>query len=201
MPLGHARHHRPRIDRVLHPRRHRDRPHAPVLADQIDDAPAVVALLDVLHRQVRQFGPAQSAPEQRGEHGPVAQSLLRAHVRRVQQRLRLAERQPVADADAVRPDALDPRDPRRQFRRQQPVVGRLDRQLPDRRDPDINRDRAELAGFERHAPGGDGRLRESGGPRLQHEPGYEFVQPEVVHAPRDRRRDAVEHQRLQSVPF
>jgi hypothetical protein len=71
----------------------------------------------------------------------------------------------------------------------------------DRRDPDVYRDRAEPAGFERHPPGCYGRLRKPGWSRLQHEPGYEFVQPEVVHAPRDRRRNAVEHQRFQSVPM
>jgi hypothetical protein len=63
-----------------------------VLPDQIDNAPAVIALLDVFHRQIRLFGPAQSTTEQRREHGPVGQSLLCAYVRRVQQRLRLAER-------------------------------------------------------------------------------------------------------------
>jgi len=56
-----------------------------------ETAPAVVALLNVLHRQTREFGPAQSAWEQGGEHGTVAQTRLCAHVRRVQQRLRLAE--------------------------------------------------------------------------------------------------------------
>jgi hypothetical protein len=55
-----------------------------VFADEINDAPATVSLLNVFHRQIRQFGPAQSAAEQRGEHGPVAQSLFRPNVRRVQ---------------------------------------------------------------------------------------------------------------------
>jgi len=63
-----------------------------MLADQVDDAPTAVPLLDVFHRQVRQFGSAQSAPEQGREHGTVAQSLLRPHIRRVQERLSLAER-------------------------------------------------------------------------------------------------------------
>ena len=55
------------------------------------------------------------------EHGPIAQPLFRSHVRRVQEPLRLAKGQPVANADAVRPDALYPRDPRRQFRRKSPL--------------------------------------------------------------------------------
>jgi hypothetical protein len=40
-------------------------------------------------------------PEQRREHGPVAQFLLRAKVRRVQERLRLAERDSICNADAA----------------------------------------------------------------------------------------------------
>jgi hypothetical protein len=47
----------------------------------------------------------------------------------VQEGLSLAERQPVPDADAVGLDALDPGNPRRQFRGEQPFVRRLDRQL------------------------------------------------------------------------
>jgi hypothetical protein len=39
------------------------------------------------------------------------------------------------------------------------------------------------------------------GPQLLRLPGDEFVQPEVVDPAPDRRRHAVEHQRLQSTPF
>jgi tetratricopeptide (TPR) repeat protein len=197
MPLRHAGDHRPCIDRILRPGRHRNSTDAPVLADQIDDAPTVVALLNVLHGQVRQFGPAKSAPEQRREHGPVAQSLLCSHVWGVQERLCLAERQPVANTDAVRPDALDPGDARRQFRGEKPVVGRFDRQFANRRDPDVDRDRAEPTRLERHPPSGHGRLCESRRSRCFGKPRDELIQPEIVNPARDRRRDAVEHQRLQ----
>jgi hypothetical protein len=81
MGLGQARDRSPGIDRILHTRRHRDRPDAPVLADQIDDALPVITLLNVFHRQIRQFRSAQSAPEQRDEHGPSRSPLLRADVR------------------------------------------------------------------------------------------------------------------------
>jgi hypothetical protein len=70
--LRYSRHQRPRIDRIFRPGWHRDRSHPPVLADKVHDAPPVVPLLHVLHGEVRQFGPAQSAPEQRGEHCAVA---------------------------------------------------------------------------------------------------------------------------------
>jgi hypothetical protein len=94
------------------------------------------------------LGSAQSAPEQRREHRPVAQSLLRANVGRVQKRLRPEEREPVSHTDAVRPDALSPGDSRSQFGRQQAVVGRLDRQLADGCNPHVDRDRPELSRLE-----------------------------------------------------
>jgi hypothetical protein len=85
------------------------------------------------------------------------------------------ERKPVAHANAVRPNAFYPCNARRQLWRQQPVVGGLDSELPDRRNPD-NRDGAESPGFERHPPGCYCRLGEPGGPRLKREPGDEFVE-------------------------
>ena len=88
--------------------RHRDRPHPSVFANEAYNAPAVFPLLDVVHCQCRQFRPTQPAPEQRGEHGPVAQPLLRPYVRCVEQCLRLLERQPVPHPDAMRPDAFYP---------------------------------------------------------------------------------------------
>src|ERR1039458_1777375 len=42
---------RPCVDGGLHPCRHGDRAHPPVLPDEVHDAPPVVALLDVLQRQ------------------------------------------------------------------------------------------------------------------------------------------------------
>ena len=89
----------------------------------------------------------------------------------------LEERQPpVPDAHARRFYALDPRDSRCQFRREQPVVGRLDRQLQNRRDPHVDRNRAELAGFERCAPGSNGRLRPSASNLDRHQQQYKAGQ-------------------------
>jgi|SRR5579871_1822362 len=53
----------PRVDRDLHPIRHRRRTNPPVLSDEIDNAPATVALLNVCDCEGRDFGPAQSATE------------------------------------------------------------------------------------------------------------------------------------------
>src|ERR1035437_8563928 len=71
----------------------------PGLAAQIDDAPPAIALLYVPHRKRRHFGSSQTATEQHGDDGAVAQPLCRRDVRRVQERLRLLQRQPVPETD------------------------------------------------------------------------------------------------------
>ena len=59
--------------------------------------------------------------------------------------------------------------------------------------------RPEPAGFQGYPPRANGGLGEAGPGRLL-EPGQELVQRHVVHAFRDRRGDAVEHERLQFLP-
>jgi hypothetical protein len=46
----------------------------PVLAFEVHDAPAAVALLEMPERERGEFGPAQAATQQHGEDGPVAES-------------------------------------------------------------------------------------------------------------------------------
>ena len=70
---------------------------------------------------------------------------------------------------AMRRDALDSGDPERQLRREQAVVGRLDRQFANGRDPHLNRDRPEPAGVERDSPRHHGRFRDSGRPQFEHQ--------------------------------
>src|ERR1022692_4246096 len=65
----------PGIDGHLDPNRHRHRADAPVLAVQIDDAPAAIPLLHVPHRKRGDLGPAQGAAQQHGDYGAVAQPL------------------------------------------------------------------------------------------------------------------------------
>jgi hypothetical protein len=43
-----------------------------VLSDEIDDAPAVVALLNMLKRKRCYLGPPQPAAEQNGKHRAIA---------------------------------------------------------------------------------------------------------------------------------
>jgi hypothetical protein len=48
-PFVNCRGFRPKIQSLLHPRGHRDRPNAPMLPTEIHDHPAPVALLDVIN--------------------------------------------------------------------------------------------------------------------------------------------------------
>ena len=61
----------PAVDRLFHPGRDRDRAQAAVLAAEVDDHPAAVALLDVLDRERHGFGAAEAAADQQGEERAV----------------------------------------------------------------------------------------------------------------------------------
>ena len=79
----------PGIDRHLHPGRHRRGADPAVLADQINDAPAAIALLQVRECERRDLRPSETAAEKNGENGSVAQSPECRDIRRAQKRLRL----------------------------------------------------------------------------------------------------------------
>jgi hypothetical protein len=48
------------------------RPNVTALTHQVDDGPPLIALLDVLQRQFRQFAAAQTAAKKNGQDGPIA---------------------------------------------------------------------------------------------------------------------------------
>jgi hypothetical protein len=156
---------RPRIDCHLYPCRHRHRPDAAVLSNQIYDAPPPVALLDVGDGERSHLRAPEPAAQEDRQDRAIPEPLGRGGVRRVQERLRLPHRQPVPQADPLGCDTLHPRNPIGEFGRQQPVVRSLDRQLADRRDPHVDGNGAKPAGLQCNAPGGDGRFGKAG-PRL-----------------------------------
>src|ERR1700685_2309936 len=96
----------PRIDGHLNPGRHRRSADPTVLADEIDDAPAAIALLQVRERERGHLGAPQAAAEKNGENSSVPPSPEPRDIRRAQQRLRLPLRQPIAGAYALRLRAL-----------------------------------------------------------------------------------------------
>jgi Family of unknown function (DUF6152) len=106
----------------------------------------------------------------------------------------------VKPGDGVIVEAYAAKDAVRQFRRQKPVIGGFDRQLPHRGDANVDGNGPEPAGFQCYAPGGHGSLREAR-TRLPAVPFDEFIQAEVVHALRDRGGDGIEDQGLQPVPI
>jgi hypothetical protein len=63
-----------------------------VLPDEVHDAPAAIALLNVLERKRRHLRSPQPAAQQDGQHRSIAQSLLGGHVRSIQKRLGLTNR-------------------------------------------------------------------------------------------------------------
>ena len=74
-----------------------------MLADEIDDRPASLALRDVLEIQPRQLPPPQTAPHQQPEQNPVPQAFPRFRIGLGQQPPGLLEHEPVAGPDAGDP--------------------------------------------------------------------------------------------------
>ena len=122
----------PGVNGHLGPRRHRHGPHAVVLAHEVHNAPPTIPLLYVADRKRCHLRPPQPATQQHGDYGAVTQPLGRRDIRNVEKRLCLLQRQPVPHPHADRLRALHALDAGGQLRRQQPVVGRLHRQLADR---------------------------------------------------------------------
>ena len=67
-----------------------------MLSNEVDNAPPAVPLLNVPERQHCNFGSAEPTAEKQGENGPVPEPLRGRDVWCAQQRLGLAEREPVS---------------------------------------------------------------------------------------------------------
>ena len=154
--VGEAGQQRPAVDQHPGPGRHRHRAHAVALADDVDDGPAAVALLQVAERERGQLAAAQAAAEQHGQDGLVAHALEGGGVRRIQQRLGLGLRQPVADACPGRLDPFDLADTSGQLGVDQVVVGGFLGQGADGAQALVDRRRRQ-AGVHRARRGSAGR--------------------------------------------
>jgi hypothetical protein len=104
------------------------------------------------------------------------------------------------NTNTLRLRAFHKADAGRQLRRQQAVVGRFCCQLADRRHSNNDGGRTQTAVFQRYPPGAHCRFGEAR-PRRLLEPIHKFVQRNIVNVFRERRRDAVEHERLQLLPL
>lgn len=89
VPFRQAGRRCPRIDGHLHPGRHWRGSDPAVFADQINDAAAAIALLQVRECERSHLRTPQAAAEKNGENGSVAQSSECRDIRGAQQRLRL----------------------------------------------------------------------------------------------------------------
>src|ERR1019366_9803834 len=77
----------PRVDSGLCPCGHRNRPDLAAFAREIHDAPAAVALLNVIEVEAGEFGSAQPATDQEGEQRAIARGREAAGTRRRRQEL------------------------------------------------------------------------------------------------------------------
>src|SRR5260370_14719664 len=65
-------HRSPRILRDLHPRWHRDRPHAAMFPNEVHNAPPSITLLDVTYGERRHLGTSQTAAKEHRQDRTVA---------------------------------------------------------------------------------------------------------------------------------
>ena len=100
-----------------------------MFANQVDDAPSPIPLLDVGECQGCHFGTSEPAAEQDGQHGSVPPPFDGGDIGCTQKILSLPQREPVPDPHSHRLHAFHPHDPGRQLRWEQAVVGRFHGQL------------------------------------------------------------------------
>ena len=86
-----------------------------MLATEINNAPAAVALLNMAERDRCYLGPSEAAAEKNGEDSAVAQALYSRDIRRTEEGLRLTQRKPVSHPDSLRLHALHATDSGRHF--------------------------------------------------------------------------------------
>src|SRR5579864_1401251 len=101
----------PGVDRDFYPGRRRNSAHAAMLANEVNNTPTAIPLLDVGERQRRHFRSPQPAAEENSKDGTIAQPLHGRDIRRAEERLSLSQREPVTDADANGFRALHASDP------------------------------------------------------------------------------------------
>jgi hypothetical protein len=94
------------------------------LADQVGDHPMLVSLLNRPELQRQQFAAAETAANQYGHHRVFAE-LTRRGRRPVEQPPPLVGGEPVPEPDADPTHALHATNARREFRTEQPGIGRL----------------------------------------------------------------------------
>jgi hypothetical protein len=97
----------PGIHRLLGPVRDRHRPQPAALADQIDQTPAAVPLLNLFAQERRQFFAPDAGADKEHQQGMIAFAFERAGVRQRQQRFRLVPVQPIPHRAAKDLGSLD----------------------------------------------------------------------------------------------
>ena len=135
----------PGIERRLGPGRHRDGADAAVLAEELDDRPAALALRHISKLQPGELPPPQPAAHQQPQQDPVPQAFDRFRIGRGQQPAGLLEGQPVAGPDSGAAGAGDAADPGGSERREPAVCGSLGSELAQGGEREVDRGGREPA--------------------------------------------------------
>ena len=189
----------PFVDGQFGPGRHGHGADALAFADQVDEHPAGVALLDVIDREPRQLLAAQAAAEEQTKQNPIAFSPVGRAVRQSEQLFGLAGGQPVAGAGAMAPGALHATDGGGELGGEDPVIGRFIGELAQRAQPDVDGRRREILLVEGGAVALDRRFIE-GGPAVRGRPPVEVFERGAVGPAGVGGGEAVEDERLEAEP-
>ena len=168
---------------------------AAVLAAEIDDHPAAVALLDVSDGQGHGFAAAQPAADEQGQQGAIALALEGGGIGAVDESLGLRLGEPVPCPGALLLDARHLVDAGGHFGIEQPVGGGLARQFLDRGQALVDGGGRVALGFEDGAVGLDGGAGE-GRTSLLRPPGKKSSSALAYMVRVRGARDGVEHQPL-----
>ena len=165
------------------------------LADQIGDHPVLLAPLDRLEIQRQQFGAAEPAANQHGDHRVITQAARCRRCRGIEKPPALLGREPVTESNADASHAFHAANARRQLGTQETGVGSLVRHAPNRGELKVDGGRRIAPLFEVDpVPEDDSAVERKAW--LRTVPGDELANGVVVGPLAAGRRQAVQHRCL-----
>src|ERR1019366_4290033 len=108
----------------------------------------LLSLLQMLHRQVNQFRPPQTATEQQCQHRKISLAPDRACSRNAEKRFSLSCGQPVSEPDSKFLGSLHSPNAGGKFRAEQTTISRFVCEATNRRQSHIDRGGRQVASFE-----------------------------------------------------
>ena len=148
----------PHVDGRFDPVGHRYGSNVSAFADEIDDGPMFLALLQMRELQIGQFAAPESAAKQDGENCPVPFTFERVRVRNLPESAGFFNCEPVSKPHAQLLGPFHASDAGGKLRTEQPSVGGLVRKPTYCSEPSIDRARRKLTIFEENTVAGDHNL-------------------------------------------